>query len=110
MNNIIETATIGTQVWKYHMRDMFDDFAAADYEHGAIPDMTKRFNAIRAAYVRAGYVVKDRKQESSRIRDRDAGISYTQIRKSFSVLDVPLKCLGGKKAKELLVHMWINKP
>lgn len=92
------TATIGTQVWQYHMVNMFDDFPAADYEHGNATDMEKRFNEIRTLYIRKGY----------RVKDLEITKSNVEICKSFAVYHVPLKCLHGRKAKTLLVHLWIK--
>ena len=105
-NNESGTATLGTQVWKYRMRNMFDDFPAADYEHGKTADMEKKFNEIRAIYQRKGYRIKD--AEITRDKVCEKGRWFTQVRKTFYVYDVPLKCLKGKKAKTLLVHLWIN--
>ena len=100
MENCYEstTATIGTQVWQYHMVNMFDDFPAADYEHGNATDMEKRFNEIRTLYIRKGY----------RVKDWEITKSNVEIHKSFAVYHVPLKCLHGRKAKTLLVHLWIK--
>ena len=92
------TATIGTQVWQYHMVNMFDDFQAADYEHGNVADMEKRFNDIRTIYIQKGY----------RVKDWEITRSHGEVRKTFGVYDVPLKCLKGHKAKTLLVHLWIK--
>lgn len=102
------TATIGTQVWKYQRRDMFDDFPAAEYEHGSTVEMERRFNEIRKSYESAGYSIDEFRTESSIVKDDSTGRRFKQVHKCFGVLDVPLKCLNGKKAKELVVNLWIN--
>ncbi len=87
---------------------MFDDFPAADYEHGTTADMEKRYYEIRNIYARLGYTINYYKTTKDPARDEETGRRFIQIHKSFGVLDVPLKCLNGKRAKELLIHLWIN--
>lgn len=104
-----ETATIGTQVWKYRPIDMFDDMPASDYEHGTTSEMEQRWSEIRNAYQSAGYTIENFRTNYNSVKDESTGRKFTQVHKSFGVLDVPLKCLNGKKAKELVVNLWINK-
>lgn len=87
---------------------MFDDFPAADYEHGTSAEMEKRFNQIRNIYANAGYRIDEFRTETSVVKDESTGRRFRQVHKCFGVLDVPLKCLNGKKAKELVVNLWIN--
>lgn len=85
---------------------MFDDSPAANYEHGKTADMEKRFNQIREAYQRAGFRVEVEKPRQSKVSVN--GRSWIQVSQTIFVYDVPLKCLKGKRAKTLLIHLWIN--
>lgn len=100
------TATLGTQIFKYRQRDMFDTPQAADYEHGLTADMEKRFNEIYNIYKRAGYRITTLKTEDNKVCEGTR--QFIQRTKSFSVCDVPLKCMKGKRVKRLNIFLWIN--
>lgn len=100
------TATLGTQIFKYRPLDMFDTPQAADYEYGLTIDMEKRFNEIYNIYKRKGYRISVSKIKDNNVSE--GGRRFIQRVKSFSVHDVPLKCMKGKRVKQLNVFLWIN--